>query len=226
MDPEDFHRCAAIFDMDGVLLRTDEYHFQSWHELAAAYGIAFSRQTFDLQMRGLERPAALRVFLGDAQDRFTMAQQAQLSDEKQQRFLDIVRRRGVDPLPGVLELMADLRRYRTRIGVGSSSRNTQFLLEMAGLANRVDVVVDANDCRGKPAPDIFLEVARRLKVAPQDCVVIEDALDGIEAARRASMAVLAIGPAERFDAAVDQVTTLEGVTAAWLLGLISSQGQG
>jgi len=119
----------------------------------------------------------------------------------------------------VEDLISDLRRRQARIGVGSSSRNTRNLLAATGLLDRVDAVVDANDERGKPAPDIFLGVARLLKTPPSDCVVIEDALDGVEAARRAGMTVLAVGDRERLGSLPHFVTSLVGVTAEWVLSL-------
>lgn len=214
------HRNAAVlFDMDGVLFSTDEYHYRSWQALAEAYAVPFQRETFDKRMRGLERPAALRVFLEEVGDQFNAEQRAAMAIEKQQHFLEIVAREGVRPLPGVNELIVEIRRCGAKIGVGSSSRNTRPLLEAARLLSKVDAVVDANDCRAKPEPDIYLEVARQLEVSPGECVVIEDAIDGIEAARRAGMAVLAVGPSERFDKGQVSVATLEGVAGEWLLQL-------
>lgn len=210
---------AVIFDMDGVLLRTDEYHFRSWLELSQAHGVAFDRATFDARLRGLERRSALVIFLERAGRVFGEDEQVRLAAEKQERFLEIVAREGVEPLAGVVELIADLRRVGAKIGVGSSSRNTQRLLSAARLLERVDAVVDANTQRGKPAPDIFLAVARQLGVEPGRCVVIEDALDGIEAARRAGMAVLAVGDHDRLGHMPHHVPTLEGVAADWLLSL-------
>jgi beta-phosphoglucomutase len=92
-------------------------------------------------------------------------------------------------------------------------------LEAAGLLSQFAAVVDANDCRAKPEPDIYLEAARRIAVTPERCVVIEDALDGIEAARRAGMAVLAVGPAERFTDVKYRVPSLVGVRAEWLISM-------
>jgi beta-phosphoglucomutase len=210
---------AVLFDMDGVLFSTDEYHYRSWQELGAAHGVPLARETFDQRMRGLERPAALAVFL-EASDRpFSAAERMALAVEKQERFLEIVQREGVRPLPGVVELIAELKRAGATIAVGSSSRNTRPLLEAAGLLSQFAAVVDANDCRAKPEPDIYLEAARRIAVTPERCVVIEDALDGIEAARRAGMAVLAVGPAERFTDVKYRVPSLVGVRAEWLISM-------
>lgn len=211
---------AVLFDMDGVLLSTDEYHYRSWQDLATAHGVTLPRETFDQRMRGLERPAALAVFLSGTGDRFSAEKRAAMAVEKQERFLAIVAREGVRPLPGVLDLIADVRRHGAKVAVGSSSRNTRPLLTAAGLIDLVDAIVDANDERAKPEPDIYLEAARRLGIERERtdrCVVIEDALDGIEAARRAGMAVLAVGPADRFPDAKYQVETLAGVSGEWLL---------
>jgi beta-phosphoglucomutase len=210
---------GVIFDMDGVLLRTDEYHYRSWLELAIAYRIPFTREVFDRRMRGRERPAALAVFLEAVKESFPAQRQATIAAEKQQRFLEIVRREGVAPLPGVVPLLHELKASGAKLGVGSSSRNTRPLLEAARLCSYFDAIVDTHDYPGKPEPDIFLAAAARLPAPPQQCVVVEDALDGIEAARRAGMAVLAVGPRERFDDQVHWAPTLEGVKASWLLSL-------
>lgn len=228
--PEPHRNEAVLFDMDGVLLTTDEYHYRSWQALGEAYGVPLARETFDQRMRGLERPAALAVFLEGTGRTFTDEERTAMAAEKQRLFLEIVAREGVRPLPGVVELIADLKRAGAKIGVGSSSRNTRPLLLAAGLLSNFAAVVDANDCRAKPEPDIYLEVARQLGVGTAEdwnydgarthrCVVIEDAVDGIEAARRAGMAVLALGPAERFTDVKYRVSTLEGVSAEWILSL-------
>ncbi|MBX7073960.1 MAG: beta-phosphoglucomutase family hydrolase [Pirellulales bacterium] len=210
---------GVIFDMDGVLLRTDEYHYQSWREMADELGVSFSRQTFDQRMRGVERSTALAIFLESAPGRFDDAQSRELLDEKNRRFFAILEREGIRPLDGVMALIDALRRRRVPIGVGSSSRNTRRLLQAAGLASLVEAVVDANDAPGKPSPDIFLSVAKALRRSPADCVVIEDAFDGIEAARRAGMAVVAVGDRERLGEQPNFVPTLEGIDVDWLLSL-------
>lgn len=210
---------GVIFDMDGVLLRTDEYHYQSWRELADKLGVSFSRQTFDQRMRGVERSTALAIFLESAPGRFDDARLRKLLEEKNRRFFAILEREGIRPLEGVTALIDELRRRQVPIGVGSSSRNTRKLLQAAGLASLVEAVVDANDASGKPSPDIFLSVAKALRRSPADCVVIEDAFDGIEAARRAGMAVVAVGDRERLGAQPNFVSTLEGIDVDWLLSL-------
>jgi beta-phosphoglucomutase family hydrolase len=210
---------GVIFDMDGVLLRTDEYHYQSWRELADELGVSFSRQTFDQRMRGVERSTALAIFLEAAPGRFDESRLRELLEEKNRRFFAILEREGIHPLEGVTALIDELRRRQVPIGVGSSSRNTRRLLQAAGLASLVEAVVDANDASGKPSPDIFLSVAKALHRSPADCVVIEDAFDGIEAARRAGMAVVAVGDRERLGEQPNFVSTLEGIDVDWLLSL-------
>lgn len=204
---------AVIFDLDGVLVRTDELHYRSWAALAAKINLPFSRETFDQRMRGRERSDALGEMLAAAGDRLPDADCAALAAEKDRLFLDLVARRGVKPIAGAATLIAELHRRSIRLAVGSSSRNARLVLGATGLNRCLDAVVDANDARGKPHPDIFLKAADRLGALPAECVVVEDAADGVEAARRAGMRVVAVGPSDRFRNADDRVDALAELTA-------------
>lgn len=210
-------RRAVIFDMDGVLVRTDEYHYLSWCEMAAELDVPFDRHWFDTRLRGLARRDATATFLENAPHSYSEEEQREIAQKKNERFWQIVRREGLRPIDGALRLIAELRQRSVSIAVGSSSRNARQVLDAAGLMPLVDAVVDGSEGPGKPQPDIFLKAAQKLGVEPAACVVVEDALDGIEAARRAGMAALAVGPAERFGAMCQHVESLAELTADRLL---------
>jgi beta-phosphoglucomutase len=210
---------GVIFDLDGVLVRTDRYHLRSWQVLASQLGLSFDEHTYDTRMRGLARAEALSVFLERAPWPCSADRRAALAAAKDVIFHNLVAQRPLTPVRGAVRLLRELHACARRIAVGSSSRNAHWVLEATGLARHVDAVVDGTEARGKPEPDIFLLAARKLALPPALCLVVEDALDGIEAARRAGMPVLAIGPPERVGCRADRISYLSRLTAARLLSL-------
>ncbi len=200
---------AAFFDMDGVLTDTARLHSRAWKRLfdgflrrrAAARGEAFV--PFDIQadylahVDGRRREDGVRQFLasrsirlpeGSADDPEEAETIAALSRRKNRLFAEELRA-GVEPAPGAAALLRALRHQGIRTAVVSSSRNCAAIVEAAGLAGLLEVRVDgvdaaALDLPGKPAPDLFLEAARRLGVAPSRGALFEDALAGVEAGRR------------------------------------------
>jgi beta-phosphoglucomutase len=209
---------AVIFDLDGVIVRTDELHYQSWQELADAEGIPFDRRVNE-RLLGISRLESLAIVLERAPRAYSPADQTALAERKQTRFRELLARLSpADILPGVEELITGLRQRGIKVAVGSSSKNAGTILAHLGLTGRFDVVVDGNDLtRAKPDPEVFLTVARRLGLSPAECLVIEDAQSGIESARRAGTAVLAIGSAEKFAVDVRCVPSLVGVSSDGLL---------
>ncbi|MBL8880031.1 MAG: beta-phosphoglucomutase [Phycisphaerales bacterium] len=189
---------AVIFDLDGVLTDTAEFHYLSWKSLADDLGFDWSRPANEA-LRGLGRMESLRVFLGDRWGLFTDEQRADLAAAKNQRYLDRVEKMTWDDLlPGAPELLMRLRAARVPTAVASSSKNARVVISRLGISNLLDVIVDGLDApRSKPDPQTFLLAADRLRVAPRDCVVIEDAESGVQAALAAGMRVIGIGPAER-----------------------------
>lgn len=215
---------AVIFDMDGVLTDTARLHYESWLRLAGEVGLPFDEPRYD-EMRGLAREESLARFLGDAAGRFSAERQREMIERKQQLFVEAAERLTRDDVfPGVRPLIAELRAAGVPLAVGSSSRNTELVLRRIELREEFEAVVDANDVpRSKPDPAIFLECARRLATPPARCVVIEDAASGIEAARRAGMKAIGVGPRERVRGADLAVSNLEGVKADQIALMASDQ---
>jgi len=185
---------AVIFDVDGVLVRTDEAHYQSWQSVMDGAGIAFDRSV-NQHLLGVSRRASLSIILKAAGQTLDDATQAKLAEEKNQRFQAFLETlTPADVLPGALELIKALRMRAIPIAAGSSSRNARRILERTELLPQFDALVDGNDIqRSKPDPEVFLKCATLLEVPPSACVVIEDAPAGIEAARIAEMLVIAVG---------------------------------
>lgn len=187
---------AFIFDLDGVLTDTAEYHCRAWQQLANEEGLPFDRHINE-QLRGISRRESLLLILNGRPK--SEEQIAALMERKNKYYVASLRTMSRDALlPGSLEILTALRKQGLKTAIASSSKNTLIVLERLELEGYFDAVADGNSVeRTKPAPDIFLHAAHLLAVPPQQCVVIEDAAAGIEGALAAGMITIGLGPAER-----------------------------
>ena len=187
---------AVIFDLDGVITDTSEFHYQAWQRLADEVGLPYDR-TLNEGLRGISRRESLQRLLGDRQ--VSAAEFQTMMDRKNQYYLEQVH--TITPehlLPGVANLFQDLRQAGIKIALGSASKNAPEVLRRLGIADYMDAIADGNSVsQSKPAPDVFLNAATQLQIAPEHCVVIEDAAAGIEAALRAGMWVIGLGDLSR-----------------------------
>lgn len=188
---------GVIFDLDGVLVSTDTLHFQAWQRLARELGIMGYTEADNIRQRGVSRMASLEVVLEKGDRVYTQAEKEELAERKNAYYRELLK--GLTPkdvLPGAVETIQALKKRGIRIGVGSVSKNTPEILRRTGL----DALVDGVSCgltitHSKPHPEVFLVGAEKLGLAPCDCLVLEDADAGIEAAKAAGMLALGIGPA-------------------------------
>lgn len=189
---------AVIFDLDGVLVSTDELHFQGWKALAEREGIYFDRE-INNRLRGVSRMESLEIVLERAKRIYSEVEKAEMAAYKNGiyvRLLDSLT--PADRLEGVSACLAALREAGMKLAVGSSSKNTPKILERTGLAAEFDAVADGNDIsRSKPDPEVFLKAAEKLGVEPKFCAVVEDAEAGIQAAKAAGMLAVAVGDAKK-----------------------------
>ena len=206
-------RKGVLWDMDGVLADTGEAHYQAWVEVLSALGIDFSREffrgTFGMNNRGV-----LTSLLGED---ITTQFLAETSHRKEEEFRRLVHGR-VKPLPGVLDWLSILRGEGFQMGIASSAppANIDALIDELEIRPYFDVLVSGVDMPGKPDPALFLEVARRIDVPPTRCVVVEDAIAGVEAAKRAGMSCIAVtttNPEEVLRAADVVVCRLDALPA-------------
>ena len=177
---------TAVFDWDGVVIDSEDCHRQGWERLARELHLHFPAGWWGNTF-GRKNAEILSQVLGWADD---PAEIAQLGDRKEMFYREAVRERGVSPLPGVREWLATLAAAGIACGIGSYTQraNIDLSLGLIGLASFFPAIVTAGDVtQGKPAPEVFLKVAARLGAPPERCVVFEDALAGLEAARRAGM---------------------------------------
>ena len=212
---------AVIFDLDGVLTDTAELHFRSWRVVADELGIPFDRAVND-RMRGLSRPESLAVLLGDRHREFSPERKRQLTDRKNEAYLELVAQMTeADLLPGAKTLIEDLQRRGVRMAIASSSRNAEVVVERLGIRAALHTLVDANTApRSKPDPQVFVAAAVRLGVSPARCVVLEDAEAGVAAALAAGMPVIGIGPRERVGGADLVVAHLAELDADRVLSVV------
>jgi len=216
---------GVIFDLDGVLTDTSEYHYLAWKRLADEEGIPFDRQANEA-LRGIPRRESLLLILGDRPA--TEEQIQEMTTRKNRYYQELIA--GVTPanlLPGVTVLLDELRAAGVKIAVASASKNAQAVIERLGIGDRVDAVADGYSVeRQKPAPDLFLHAAQRLGLTPEQCVVVEDAAAGVEAAKAAGMWAVGLGPVERVGAAHVVLPSLEGVHWADLRARLSRAAEG
>ena len=189
---------GIIFDLDGVLCSTDEYHYQAWKALADRLGIPFDRERNHL-LRGVSRMESLRIVLEKGDRTYSEEEMAALAEEKNALYRQLLARMTPADVSGdVRETLKALRQTGLRLAIGSSSRNTPFILERIGLGDFFDAVADGNCiARSKPDPEVFLKAAGLLGLPPRDCLVVEDAHAGIEAAAAGGFDSAAIGDARQ-----------------------------
>jgi len=182
-------RQGVLWDLDGVLVDTFEFHFQAWSELLPEYNIPFSRELFQSTF-GMNNAGTLSVLLGRMPSPELVAE---ISDRKEQRFRQAVRGRA-QPLPGVLTWLERLKAVGVRQAIASSAplANIDSLVDELGLRAYFDAVVPGSDLPGKPDPALFLKAARLIDVPPKRCIVVEDAVAGVEAAKCAGMKCVAV----------------------------------
>lgn len=188
--------CGVIFDLDGVLTNTIELHYLAWQKFADEENLPFNRQMSD-SIRGLGRRESLLYILGDRTA--TEAEIQEMMERKNRYYLELMQKiTTADLLPGVKDLLQDIKGAGVKVGLGSSSKNARTVIEKLGIVDQLDAVADGYSVvRLKPAPDIFLFTAQKLGVAPAQCMVVEDATAGIEAAHAAGMRSVGLGPVER-----------------------------
>lgn len=191
---------AFIFDLDGVLTDTAEYHYRGWKRLADELDVAFTREENEA-LRGIPRRESLLLMLKGRT--YPEEQLQQFMERKNNYYLNFVREiTAADVLPGARELLNEIRAAGLKSGLGSASKNAREVIERLGISSLLDAVSDGSSVqRQKPAPDLFLHAAGQLGFAAQECVVVEDAAAGIEAARAGNFWTIGIGPASRLASA-------------------------
>lgn len=187
---------GIIFDLDGVICFTDRYHYQAWKKTADEIGVYFD-ETINNRLRGVSRMDSLNIILERAERTYSDQEKRELAEKKNQRYIELLMQMSpADLTEEVKETLKKLRKKGYKLAIGSSSKNTKLILERLGLDNFFDSVSDGtNITRSKPDPEVFLKAAEYLKLKPEECLVVEDALAGIGAAVSGGFDSVGIGEA-------------------------------
>jgi HAD superfamily hydrolase (TIGR01509 family) len=177
---------GVLWDLDGTLIDSAEQHYAAWRDTLAERGREHSREEF-ARFFGRRNDVILGEMFGHD---LPPEEAARIADDKEERYRGLVRAGGLEPLPGVMAWLSRLKEqgFRQALATMAPAANVEVVVEVLGLHDLLDATAAAEDvASGKPAPDIFLEAARRIAVPPERCVVVEDAPAGLEGARRAGM---------------------------------------
>jgi len=187
---------GVIFDLDGVIVSTDRYHFSAWKALATREEIDFTEED-NHRLRGVSRSESLEIILEKASRTYTSSEKHEMLEYKNIRYVASLSQLSPrDILPGVIDLIQFLKEKDVQIAIGSSSKNTKTILKQIGMIDLFDAIIDGNDIHfSKPHPEVFLKAALQLGLDPVECIVIEDALAGINAAKSAQMFAVAVSDA-------------------------------
>lgn len=212
---------AVLFDLDGVLVSTDEYHYQSWVKIANEEGFNFFDHRFNDKFRGVARMECVEILTKASGKSYSSEQKREIAERKNRYFADSLSAVTTSELlPGALATLQELKKRGVKVAVASNSRNAQTIIDQTRIKSYLDTVVDGYQIENsKPDPEGFLLAAKKLGVFPSDCLVVEDAVTGIEAAKRAGMKSLGIGSRDRLPNAGIVVPDLAAISVDRLLGL-------
>lgn len=183
-----------IFDLDGVIVDTAKYHFLAWQKLAKSIGIDFSHEQNE-QLKGVSRVKSLEKILAWGNKTISEDKFNALMASKNDDYLRFIAKMNHDEiLPDVPKVLNYLKEQDQPISLGSASKNARQILEKVDLLKQFDAIVDGNDVsKAKPDPEVFLIAAKALNIKPEDCIVFEDSVAGVQAANTANMISIGIG---------------------------------
>jgi beta-phosphoglucomutase len=188
---------ACLFDLDGVIVDTAVYHFQAWRRLANELGFDFTQHQNE-QLKGISRMESLELILGWGNVTLTDEEKQAWATRKNNWYLDLVKEMTPNEvLPGVKDFLNLLRENNIKIALGSASKNSKLILERIEMLPYFDAIIDGNNItKGKPDPQVFLIGAEATNCKPEDCVVFEDAVAGVQAGKAGGMRVVGVGSPE------------------------------
>lgn len=213
---------AFIFDLDGVIVDTAKYHYLAWRNLANALGFDFTEEQNEL-LKGVSRVKSLEILLSIGKAELSEEKKQTLLLQKNKEYLEYVdKMTSEEILPGVNDLLNFLEINDIKYALGSASKNAPLILEKVGLLNRFAAIVDGNDVsKAKPDPEVFLIGAKKLNMKPENCVVVEDAIAGVQAANAAKMISIGIGDANVLHEADYVFKDMTAITPYFLKNLMN-----
>ena len=212
---------AFLFDLDGVLVDTAVFHYQAWRRMANSLGFDFTHE-FNETLKGISRMDSLDRILALGGVTFSDEKKQELAAQKNEWYLELISQMTPDDiLPGALAFLEQTRRAGLKVALGSVSKNAPQILEHVCITHFFDAIIDGSKItRSKPDPEVFLKGAAELNVPAAGCIVFEDAVAGIEAAKRAGMFAVGIGSPDVLTEADLVVPNLERLTIPELLAAV------
>ena len=188
---------ACIFDLDGVLVDTAKYHFKAWKRLTDMLGIDFTENDNE-RLKGVSRMASLEIILEIGNIHLDENKKLEYATLKNNWYIEYISKMTPSEiLPGCIRFITELKKEKILIAIGSASKNTPMILERVGIQGMFDAVADGNNItKAKPDPEVFLKAAEMIGIRPEECVVFEDAVAGVQAALNAGMMCIGIGSPE------------------------------
>lgn len=188
---------ACIFDLDGVLVDTAKYHFKAWKRLTDMLGIDFTENDNE-RLKGVSRMASLEIILEIGNMQLDESKKLEYATLKNNWYMEYISKMTPSEiLPGCIRFITELKKEKILIAIGSASKNTPMILERVGIQGMFDAVADGNNItKAKPDPEVFLKAAEMIGIRPEECVVFEDAVAGVQAALNAGMMCIGIGSPE------------------------------
>lgn len=190
---------GIIFDLDGVICHTDKYHYMAWKQIADEIGVYFDEAVND-RLRGVSRMESLEIILERYQGDMAEEEKQQLAEKKNNIYRNLLRQMSPKDASGeVTDTLSELKKRNIKIAIGSSSKNAHFILKNLGLLETFDKISDGNNIsHSKPDPEVFLKAAEYLGLDPEQCLVVEDARSGIDAAVAGGFACAGLGDASAY----------------------------
>ena len=204
---------AVIFDLDGVIVSTDDCHYEAWKKMADEEGIYFDKE-INNRLRGVSRMDSLEIILERAEKEYSDSEKEEMAERKNNYYKEFITKlTPSDILPGAMNTLEELRKNSIKIAIGSSSKNTPVILNQIGLDNYFDAVSDGNNItKSKPDPEVFLKAADMLGIPYGECAIVEDADAGIEAGNRAGMKTVSVHGAKGADIEFDDLDPVALIT--------------
>ncbi len=185
---------VCIFDLDGVIVDTARYHYLAWRRLARELGFDFSPEHNE-RLKGVSRMQSLEILLEIGGKKLSEYEMNKAAQRKNAWYIDFISTLTPDEiLPGVLDFIHDMDKYRIKKAIGSASKNAGIILKRLQIESMFDILIDGNKItKAKPDPEIFLLAAKALRRKPEECIVFEDAIAGVEAAKKGGMSCIGVG---------------------------------
>lgn len=203
---------AIIFDLDGVICSTDQYHYEAWKVIADKLNIYFDKH-INHRLRGVSRMESLNIILERYVGSLTDEEKQKYAEQKNKIYRELLEKMNeADVSSEVKNTLTELKQKGIMLAIGSSSKNAKFILQRLGIMDYFDKISDGNNVvHSKPDPEVFLKASEYLQLKPEECLVIEDSLAGIEAARLGNMDSVAIGDVTKSNLATYNISSFSNI---------------